>query len=112
MTKVVLLAAIICTTVAIATADESLPKIDVPKHCSDRARAMGDLDIVKKDSIDGCVQSEQEARTALVAAWKDIPARHKASCIKPNAYSPSYVEWISCLEMYIDLKNLHLQKQQ
>jgi hypothetical protein len=53
-----------------------------------------------------CMRSEREAQDALTAAWKDIPAKFKAMCIKPNEFSPSYAEWIACLEMNIDVKNL------
>ena len=52
------------------------------------------------------MKSEQESKTALLAAWKDIPARHRTSCIKPRDYAASYMEWISCLELVIDMKSL------
>ena len=42
----------------------------------------------------------------VLAAWKDIPPTYKASCIKPEVFSASYAEWISCLELSIDVKSL------
>ena len=59
-----------------------------------------------QELFNSCVTTEQKAQTALVAAWKDIPATYKERCIKPNAYSPSYAEWIGCLELLIQVKNL------
>jgi hypothetical protein len=53
--------------------------------------------------------SEQQARVAILAAWKDIPPDYKSFCIRPDVYSPSYIEWIACLEMRIDLKRLRSQ---
>jgi hypothetical protein len=56
------------------------------------------------------MRSEQEARDAIVSAWKEIPSQYKTFCIKPNVYSPSYVEWIACLEMQMDVKRLRAKK--
>ena len=90
---------------AAAGKNDSLPRLDVEKHCRDRAKAVADL-IVGVNTFDACVNSEQRARAALAAAWKDIPPFYKTSCIKPDDYSPSYEEWIACLEMYIDVKGV------
>ena len=60
----------------------------------------------RSTSVASCVASEQKARAALAAAWKDIPPGYKTTCIKPNDYSASYIEWIGCLELYIDVKAL------
>jgi hypothetical protein len=55
-------------------------------------------------AFDTCMRSEQAARDALAAAWKDIPPNFKAFCINPNVYSPSYTEWISCVALGIDVE--------
>jgi hypothetical protein len=94
---------------AAAAKNDSLPNLDIQKLCRSRARAVVDLN-VGVNTFEACVNSEQEARAALVAAWKDIPAFYKASCIKPNDYSPSYAEWIACLELYIDVKHVRSNK--
>src|SRR6185295_3078732 len=54
--------------------------------------------------LDACMKSEQASRDAIAAIWKEIPPSYKASCIDPRAYSASYIEWIACLELYIDVK--------
>jgi hypothetical protein len=96
-----------------AVAKDDVPSIDTQKLCRVRgvssAEMMGD-NSVEAQIFDSCVRSEQQARTALVAAWNDIPASYKAACIKPNVYSPSYAEWLSCLELNIDVKRLRSKK--
>jgi hypothetical protein len=84
---------------------DGLPTIDIEKNCRSRTTAaVADSD--RESSVGSCVASEKKAQAALVAAWKDIPPRYKTTCIKPGDYSPSYIEWIACLELYIDVKNL------
>jgi len=107
--KIVLaVAAVFCTPCTAPARAESLPNIDIQKRCSVRAKATTEMMADKSTTLafDSCMKSEQEARSALVAAWGDIPASYKAFCIAPNTHSPSYVEWISCLEMNIEVKRL------
>ena len=88
----------------VAAADD-VPRIDFEKICRSRVQAVGQVgDRTLEQSFASCVNAEKEAQTALIAAWKDIPARYKTECIKPNVYSPSYSEWIACLELLIDVK--------
>jgi hypothetical protein len=108
--KIVLTAAtLIFATLAAAAQDARFPNLDTQKLCRNRAKStedmMGDKSVTSK-TFDTCMRSEKDARDALAAAWKDIPPTYKASCIKPEAYSASYAEWISCLELNIDVKSL------
>jgi hypothetical protein len=110
ISKMVLCAAVmLCTPFAAAAKDDGLPNIDIQKRCHDRARTIdtmwGDKSI-STNAFDTCVRSEEEARAALTAAWKDIPPAYKAFCIRPNVYSPSNAEWISCIESNMDVKRL------
>ena len=106
-------AVVVFTTFAAVAKDNNLPSIDIKKVCGIRAKAsaemMGDKSS-EKAAFDTCMKSEQASRDALVAAWKDIPASYKAACVKPGVYSPSYAEWISCLELNIDVKNLRIRR--
>lgn len=98
---------------SLAAAQDSFPNIDTQKHCRARAQAIGETMAdtkVTSQTLDTCMNSEREARAALVAAWKDIPQSYKTACVKPNVYSPSYAEWISCLELNIDVKILRSKK--
>ena len=108
--KAVLCAAVMLfATFAAAAKDDSLPSIDIQKRCGERAKSsaemLGDKSVTTR-AFDSCMRSEEEARAALVAAWKDIPPSYKAFCIRPHVYSPSHIEWIACIESNIDVKRL------
>ena len=84
---------------------DSPPRIDVEKVCRSRVEAVGQIgDRTQAQALTSCVKAEQDAQAAIAEAWEKIPARYKTECIKPNAYSPSYAEWIACLELLIDVK--------
>jgi hypothetical protein len=93
----------------VAVAQNAVPKIDMEKQCRSRAKSseemMGDKNAGTR-AFDTCMQSEQAAKAALVEAWAKIPPSFKQKCIKTGIYSPSYAEWISCLEINIDIKRL------
>ena len=108
--KIVLTAAAIVLFANLAAAaQDAFPNLDSQKLCRNRAKSseemMGDKAVSTK-TFDTCMRSERAARDALAAAWKDIPPTYKAACIKPSVYSASYEEWISCLELNIDVKKL------
>ena len=108
-----ILAAVILFPVSLAVAQDRLPTIDAQKFCGVRAKSSEELTGDKTASsraFETCMRSENEARDALVAAWKDIPQTVRATCIQPNVHSPSYIEWISCLELHIDVKALRTKK--
>lgn len=109
--KFIIAATIILSPTLAAAASDGLPRLDIRKHCSSRAQAVVGLPNSEGNAVDACVRSEQRARDALAKAWKDIPPQYKAACIKPGDYSPSYEEWIACLEMNIDVKALRARKQ-
>jgi hypothetical protein len=100
--------ALLLTTFAAAAQSGSLPNLDTQKLCRNRAKAAEGTDdkTITSQTFDTCMRAERDARAALAAAWKDIPPNYKAQCIKPNVFSASYEEWISCLELNIDVKKL------
>lgn len=106
---IALAAAILLVANGAVAAQDRFPNIDTQKLCRNRAKSseemMGDKSVASR-SYDTWMRSEQAAKDALAAAWKDIPPTYKASCIKPEVYSASYAEWISCLELNIDVKSL------
>ena len=109
----VILAAAMLFPASLAVAQDQLPNIDAQRVCTIRSKAseelIGDKQAAAR-TFDTCMRSEQDARDALSAAWKDIPPSYRATCIRPNVHSPSYLEWISCLELNIDVKALRTKK--
>ena len=56
--------------------------------------------------VDSCLKQEQEARQQIINKWTTYPPVDKQKCIITTGYNPSYVEWITCLEMYRDVRML------
>jgi hypothetical protein len=42
---------------------------------------------------------ENDARAEIVKNWRSYPAGGRQRCINTTGYMPSYVEWLTCLEM-------------
>lgn len=107
-------AIILLTSLAIAASDNLVPKIDLEKRCRTSAKSTqtlmgGSSTDAAERAYQSCMTSEKAAQAAILAAWKDIPPSYKSFCVRPKDYSPSYIEWIACLEMKIDLKRLRSQ---
>ena len=98
---------------AAAAKDNNVPTVDLQKRCDSSVQAMQYMlyaGFKAEDAFKTCLDSEQKARDAIVSSWKDIPASYKTKCINPNAYSPSYIEWIACLDLYIDVKKMRAEQ--
>jgi hypothetical protein len=85
----------------------NVPTIDVQKGCQEAenvlASIFGPNNIA---TVGNCLKQEQEARQTIINSWTKYPATDKQKCIITTAYLPSYVEWLTCLEMYRDVKNI------
>jgi hypothetical protein len=90
-----------------SAADSALPNIDLQLRCRKSEATLIEMmgnQSLQGTAFDGCIRSEEDARKALLDAWKDVPQAYKSYCVRKADYSPSYVEWIACLELAIDLR--------
>ena len=53
-----------------------------------------------------CLNSEQRAREVIVKDWGTFSAADRSLCVLTEVYLPSYVEWLTCLEMNRDVRKL------
>jgi hypothetical protein len=85
----------------------SVPTIDARKGCKASQEALGSI-FGPNDAfaVDSCLRQEQEARQQIINKWTTYSLVDKQKCIITTAYNPSYVEWITCLEMYRDVRML------
>jgi hypothetical protein len=84
-----------------------VPTIDVRKTCEISNKDLGSLFGSNNPfTVDSCVRQEQEARQVMINSWTKYPLVDKQKCINTTGYLPSYVEWITCLEMYRDVRIL------
>jgi hypothetical protein len=77
---------------------DRIPVLDMARTCR-AAQDYGTTD--PKQTFRNCMLDEKEARTQLNQKWSKFKATSRRSCIPPRPI-PSYVEMLTCLEMYQD----------
>jgi hypothetical protein len=94
----------------IAVAD-GVPTINIQGTC--KAAAAVTAGTSPQTDIDICMSSEQKAREQLVKDWAQYAAPDKARCVQsgPKVYLPSYIEWLTCLEMETAVKKMRLEEK-
>jgi hypothetical protein len=88
----------------------ALPAIDVRKSCEMSEKSL--VQIFGKETfitVDNCLRQEQGARQTIIDNWPTYSASDRQHCLDPKAYMPSYVEWLTCLEMYRDVRQLRTE---
>jgi hypothetical protein len=85
---------------------DGVPTIDVQKTC--RAAASVTSSVTSQRDVEICASSEQKAREQMVKDWSQYAAGDKVRCVQagPKVYLPSYVEWLTCLEMETAVKKM------
>ena len=97
----------------LAAGPSGLPAIDVRKSCDASEKSL--VEIFGKENritVDSCLKQEQGARQTIIDNWATYLAADKQRCLDPKVYLPSYVEWLTCLEMYRDVRQLRNTKGQ
>ncbi len=103
ITKTIALSGAILLGAVYAASAGALPSIDIPKTCrASEATPLAD----NTATFDVCMSDEQAARETLVEDWANVPAGDKARCVLPMEYLPSYVEWLTCLEMEREFRKI------
>jgi hypothetical protein len=105
-TRIAVSAAIVLGAASASLAG-GLPSIDIQKMC----RASEAVPFADSTStLDVCLSDEQAAREKLIDDWENVPAGDKARCVLPAEYLPSYIEWLTCLEMEGDFRKIRQQQ--
>src|SRR5215467_12209653 len=92
---------------------KEVPFIDIQKTCKAAAGAMVKLmgGTTTEQDINACLDSEQKARDQIVKDRATYAAADKKQCMRTDVYLPSYVEWLTCLEMERDVRKMDRQAQ-
>jgi hypothetical protein len=86
--------------------DGGLPKLNIEYACHASEQAVAAVVSVTTDIYQSCLDDEKDARSKLDDTWTKFPASDKGRCIHPKEFLPSYVEWLTCLEMTRDVKEM------
>src|SRR5258708_411682 len=87
--------------------------IDIQKTCQLAAGAMVKLmgGTTTEQDINACLDSEQKARDQIVKDLATYASADKVQCMRTGVYLPSYVEWLTCLEMDRDVRKMQREDQ-
>jgi hypothetical protein len=103
--KFIVAAAIVLAAASTVLAkDGGVPKLDIENACRASEQAISAIFTVTSDIFASCTSDESDARGQLEKNWTAFPGSDKARCIQTKEYLPSYVEWLTCLEMTRDVK--------
>ncbi len=105
-------AALLSQVATAAFAAPNVPTVDIRGTCRAAAGAMVSLmggSSMERD-IEICLSSEQSAREQLLKDWATYSVQDRARCVRPGVYLPSYVEWLTCLEMERDVRKMKLEQ--
>src|SRR6266481_3570298 len=92
---------------------KEMPTIDIQKTCKAAAGVMVSLmgGTTTEQDVNACLDSEQKARDQIVKDRATYSSADKALCMRADVYLPSYVEWLTCLEMERDVRKMERDDQ-
>jgi hypothetical protein len=83
-----------------SAASSGVPTADIATTCRTSEKAL--IAIFGAETLqnfESCMNSENGAREQIVKNWQDFSAGARQRCVNTTGYMPSYVEWLTCLEM-------------
>jgi hypothetical protein len=82
----------------VAAGVDRIPNLNVAQSCRAAQEIAGED---KNLTYKGCMQDEMAAQKQLAAKWSRFKAEDRRNCVEQGvAPLPSYVELLTCLEMY------------
>ena len=85
----------------------SAPTVDISKTCRASEKAL--LDIFGSQTVatfENCMRQEEDARQQMIKNWTQYATTDRQRCVNTAGYMPSYVEWLTCFEMQVDVRKL------
>jgi hypothetical protein len=88
-----------------------VPTVNIERTCEIAATVMVQLmgNTAKDSDRAICLGAERNAHDQLAKDWSTYPSEDRTRCVQPKVYLPSYVEWVTCLEMERDVKKMNVK---
>jgi hypothetical protein len=85
-----------------------VPSINIEQTCRAAAGAMVGLmgGSTTEQDVKGCLDSERKAREQIIKDQATYSSADRKRCMRTGVYLPSYVEWLTCLEMERDVRKM------
>jgi len=108
----VLAAALSGLGISAAGAQARVPTIDIANTCKIAAEVTVSLTGGgSQNDLEICMKGESDARDQMIKNWSTFEASDRAGCMQPNAYLPSYIEWLTCFEMNKQVREMRARGQ-
>ncbi|MGO9007790.1 MAG: hypothetical protein ACLQIQ_02335 [Beijerinckiaceae bacterium] len=79
-------------------AGDKVPNLHIEASCRDAQTAIGSA---PDQTYKNCLADENEAKATLVKQWAQFKPATRRNCVEAGATpNPSYVELLTCLEMF------------
>ena len=107
------LGSIFASTLVLAAASGMPPKVNIEATC--RASEIEIRKVFGDDTrvtTSGCLMQENAAWDELVKAWATFAPGDRTQCVQPRSHMPSYVGWLTCLEMQKELRRIRAQDKE
>jgi hypothetical protein len=89
----------------LVAAADGAPIVDIRKTCQESERAVTAIfGNATMATYAGCMTQEQAARESIVKDWAKFTTADRQICLNTTGYMPSYVEWLVCLDMQVNLR--------
>src|SRR5436190_14257008 len=81
------------------------PKVDIRATCQTSVDEVAKLfRNTSGQTLEACLKQQNESFEQIEKNWATYPASVKAHCVQPGVYMPSYVEWLTCFEMEVEVR--------
>jgi hypothetical protein len=89
---------VLSSQMVVAVAD-GVPNFDIAWSC--KLDVVATTGLTVDQSMKSCVNDERKAKRQLASQWSKFAAPSRASCISQDSIggTPSYVSFLSCLQM-------------
>jgi hypothetical protein len=94
------------------TAQAQVPTVNIAETCRVAAQVTVNLSGgTSQNDLDICLKGENDAREQMIKNWSTFEPSDRAGCMQPNAYLPSYIEWLTCFEMNKQVREMRQRGQ-
>jgi hypothetical protein len=79
---------------------QQVPTVNIAATC--RAATAVTVSLLGSTGVNDlqvCMDGENRAREQIIKDWSAFADSDRVGCIQPNVYLPSYIEWLTCMEM-------------
>jgi hypothetical protein len=82
-------------------ASDQVPKYNVKENCGATETAVGEFGGEPGQTRKNCIADEDDSRKVLVQKWSTFKPATRRTCTEAGAApNPSYVELLTCLQMF------------